>query len=301
MNVLVTGGAGFIGSHLTLALANEGHLVTVLDDLSNGLESNLALFPDSVKVVRGSILDNSAVATAAESVDVIFHLAAVSNVVQTIEEPLTAHAVNSTGTLAICEAARRANAKIIFSSSAAVYGDIAITPTSEDSPTNPISMYGSQKLTGENYIRNYCRIHNLKATCLRYFNVYGPRQRSDSPYSGVISKFFELAKQNLPITVHGSGNQTRDFISVHDVVSANMNAAQHDYSGEPLNICTGNGISVLELANLICEITTSDSNVVFGPARGGDILHSIGNNQLAKSKINFKNEIELASGLKQLV
>ncbi|QYK54497.1 MAG: NAD-dependent epimerase/dehydratase family protein [Fimbriimonadaceae bacterium] len=301
MNALVTGGAGFIGSHLVLTLANQGHQVAVLDDLSNGLESNIALFPPSVRVVQGSILDESALASASDQVDVIFHLAAVSNVMETIEFPLTTHAVNLTGTLAICETALKTNASIVFSSSAAVYGDLGALPLTEDSSTNPISLYGTQKLAGENYIRNYCRLHNIKATCLRYFNVYGPRQRADSPYSGVISKFLELAKQNLPIPIYGSGEQTRDFVCVHDVVQANIKAAEHPGSGEALNICSGNRISIIELAQLICKITESQSEIVLNPAREGDILHSQGNNKLASERIDFRPQVELEAGLSELV
>lgn len=300
MNALVTGGAGFIGSHLVLALANLEHQVTVLDDLSNGLESNIALFPKSVRFVRGSILDASALSSASDQVDVIFHLAAVSNVMETIESPLTAHAVNSTGTLAICEMARKTNANIVFSSSAAVYGNLETLPLSEDSATNPISLYGTQKLAGENYIRNYCRLYNIDATCLRYFNVYGPRQRSDSPYSGVISKFLELAKQNLPIPIYGSGEQTRDFVSVYDVVQANLNAAASPGTGEALNICSGKSISVIGLAQLICKVTASQSEIVLKPAREGDILHSQGDSKLAAERIGFRPQIELKSGLSEL-
>lgn len=300
MNALVTGGAGFIGSHLVLALANQGHRVTVLDDLSNGLESNVALFPPNVKVLKGSILDESALSFASDEVDVIFHLAAVSNVMETIEFPLAAHAVNLTGTLAICEMAKKRNANLVFSSSAAVYGNLEALPLTEDSLTNPISLYGSQKLAGENYIRNYCRLHNINATCLRYFNVYGPRQRSDSPYSGVISKFLELAKQNLPIPIYGSGEQTRDFVCVHDVVQANLNAAASPGTGEALNICSGKSISVIELAQLICKVTESQSEIVLNPAREGDILHSQGDSKLAAERIGFRPQVELKSGLSEL-
>jgi len=301
MKVLVTGGAGFIGSHLTLALQHLGHQVTVIDDLSNGLESNLDLFPATVNVVRASILDEHKLAAAAEGVDVIFHLAAVSNVAQTINEPLLAHAVNATGTLNVLEAARRENAHIVFSSSAAVYGNTAQVPTREDSSCQPISLYGSQKLLGEHYIRNYCQLFNLSAVCLRYFNVYGSRQRADSPYSGVISKFLELARQDEPISVHGTGEQTRDFVAVEDVVRANILAAESRLNGQPFNVCTGSGISVRELADHLVALTSSKSQITFGPSREGDILHSRGNATAARDTLGFTSEIAVHGGLRNLI
>lgn len=300
--VLVTGGAGFIGSHITQLLLCNNIQVVIIDDMSNGLESNLAIFPDIITIHRASILDSEALLTAAEGCDTIFHLAAVSNVAQTINEPLQAHAVNATGTLNVLEAARANNAHIVFSSSAATYGDTNVVPTPEDAPQSPLSLYGSQKLLGEFYIRNYCQLFNLSAVCLRYFNVYGPRQRPDSPYSGVISIFTSRAEQNLPITVHGDGLQTRDFISVHDVARANILAAEARHlKGEALNVCTGDQTSVKDLAELIVKLTSSSSQISFGPARSGDIKESRGIPSKATELLDFKAEIQFKDGIKQLL
>jgi UDP-glucose 4-epimerase len=299
---LVTGGAGFIGSHLVLALLNQGTEVTVIDDMSNGLESNLDLFRIQTNIVRASILDLDALKEAAEDCDTIFHLAAVSNVAQTLNHPLEAHAVNATGTMNVLEAARAHNCHVVFSSSAATYGDTPLVPTPETSPQAPISMYGSQKLLGEYYIRNYCHLFDLSAACLRYFNVYGPRQRPDSPYSGVISIFTDRAQRNAPISIHGTGEQTRDFVAVEDVVAANIAAAQHRTGkGEAFNVCTGERTSVKTLCNLAVEFTNSTSEVTHGAAREGDILHSQGIPDRARDVLGFTAKTKFRDGLKSLI
>ncbi|MBS1711361.1 MAG: NAD-dependent epimerase/dehydratase family protein [Armatimonadetes bacterium] len=299
---LVTGGAGFIGSHLVLALLESGVEVSVIDDLSNGLESNVALYDGQVGFHRASILDQGALATAAAGCDTIFHLAAVSNVAQTLDQPLHAHAVNATGTMAVLEAARANRAHVVFSSSAAIYGDTPVVPTPEDAPKEPISMYGSQKLLGEFYVRNYCRLFGMTAACLRYFNVYGPRQRPDSPYSGVISIFAKRALEGAPITIHGSGDQTRDFIAVQDVVAANMLAAQaRNCAGRAFNVCTGESTSVKTLCELTVEATSSPSHVSHGPAREGDIRHSQGIPTAAAEVLGFRAQTRFESGLRALL
>lgn len=299
---LVTGGAGFIGSHLVQALLAQGTQVTVIDDMSNGLESNHDLFRNKITFIKASILDQSILNQAAEGCDTIFHLAAVSNVAQTLDHPLLAHAVNATGTMNVLEAARYSKAHIVFSSSAATYGDTTIVPTPEDAPQNPISLYGSQKLLGEHYIRNYCQLFDLSAVCLRYFNVYGPRQRPDSPYSGVISIFTERARQNLPITIHGDGLQTRDFIHVCDVVRANIAAAQATtFKGQAFNVCTGESTSIKHLADLTTQITDSKSEISSSSPRDGDIRTSLGIPTLAINELKFKSETNFSEGLANLI
>jgi UDP-glucose 4-epimerase len=299
---LVTGGAGFIGSHLVQALLAQGTQVTVIDDMSNGLESNLDLFRDQITFIKASILDQTALNQAAEDCNTIFHLAAVSNVAQTLEQPLFAHAINATGTMNVLEAARSTKSHLVFSSSAATYGDTLIVPTPENAPQNPISLYGSQKLLGEHYIRNYCHLFDLSAVCLRYFNVYGPRQRPDSPYSGVISIFTERARQNLPITIHGDGLQTRDFIHVRDVVRANIAAAQATkIKGQAFNVCTGKSTSIKHLAELTINLTASTSEISYSSPREGDIRSSLGISDLAKSELNFKSETVFEEGLANLI
>ncbi|MBX3114296.1 MAG: NAD-dependent epimerase/dehydratase family protein [Fimbriimonadaceae bacterium] len=304
MNVqkaLVTGGAGFIGSHLVTALHENGIEVTIIDDMSNGLESNLSHLDPKIRIIRSSILEPDALSLAAEGSDVIFHLAAVSNVAQTLEEPILAHEVNASGTLAILEQARKNHAHIVFSSSAAIYGDSTQIPIQESATCNPISLYGSQKLLGEHYVRNYCDLYNLSGVCLRYFNVYGPRQRSDSPYSGVISKFINSAINDEPIFLHGGGNQKRDFVSVHDVVRANILAMTARIKGDGINVCTGSSTSVSELAQKIIGISGSKSELRTSPAREGDIINSEGSPAQAKNIIRFERKIGLDDGLKELI
>jgi UDP-glucose 4-epimerase len=299
---LVTGGAGFIGSHLIIALLNLGWDVTVIDDMSNGLQTNLDLFQGRATIVKASILDQDALNQAAKNCSTIFHLAAVSNVAQTLTEPLAAHAVNATGTMNVLQAARQNNAHIVFSSSAATYGDTEVIPTPENSPQKPISMYGSQKLLGEHYIQNYCRLFDLTGVCLRYFNVYGPRQRPDSPYSGVISIFTDRAKRDAPISIHGTGEQTRDFIAVQDVVAANIAAANaRTLKGDPFNICTGSKTSVKTLADLVVKFTNSKSEISHGPGREGDILHSLGVTDAAEKILGFRAKTPFEQGLQTLL
>lgn len=299
---LVTGGAGFIGSHLVRALLAHGTEVVVIDDMSNGLQANLDEVMHGIEFVQASILDEAALREAGRGCDTIFHLAAVSNVSQTIETPMVGHAVNATGVMNVLQLARESKAHVVYSSSAAVYGDTEPHPKTEEGPFDPLSLYGSQKLFGELLLRNYGRIFGLTSVCLRYFNVYGLRQRPDSPYSGVISVFVDRAKQGLPITIHGDGTQTRDFVSVHDVVRANLAAAEaRSCLGQAFNVCRGEETSVRELAERVIEILGSKSELGFGPARAADILRSRGSHQLALDELGFKADISFASGISSLL
>jgi UDP-glucose 4-epimerase len=202
----------------------------------------------------------------------------------------------------VLEVARANKAHVVYSSSAAVYGDTEPHPKTEEGPFDPLSLYGSQKLFGELLLRNYGRIFGLTSVCLRYFNVYGPRQRPDSPYSGVISVFVDRGKQGLPITIHGDGMQTRDFVSVHDVVRANLAAAEaRSCLGQAYNICRGEETTVRELAERVIEILGSKSELGFGPARAADILRSRGSHQLAMDELGFKADISFSSGISSLL
>lgn len=300
-NVLVTGGAGFIGSHLVEALLEQGHKVTAFDDLSNGLESNLAAVKDKITFVKGSITDLPALLKAAKGVDTVFHLAAVSNVQQTLDDPVYAHNVNATGTLHVLEAARANNAHVVYSSSAATYGDTEPSPKTENGPTRPISLYGSQKLMGEHLLRNYGTLFGITGVSLRYFNVFGPRQRPDSPYSGVISVFADRASSNQTITVHGTGKQIRDFVHVSDVVGANLLAMEYRQVLDlPFNICSGHPIDVNGLAQAVIETFKSSSKIEHGPAREGDIQKSCGNPRLAHQRLKYEVHYSLEHGLQDL-
>ncbi|MCA1946993.1 MAG: SDR family oxidoreductase [Armatimonadetes bacterium] len=299
---LVTGGAGFIGSHIVDALLARGNRVVVLDDLSSGSLDNLAHCRDRVEFVQGSIADADLVARLAEGCRGIFHLAAVVSVPQSVEEPLPVDRVNTHGTLCVLEAARRAGARVVFSSSAAVYGDDPELPKTERSRTEPISPYGVQKLAGEKYLFAYNRLHGVEGVALRYFNVFGPRQNPRSMYSGVITLLTLKALRGEPLTIFGDGSQTRDFVYVRDVVAANLLAMDAaDAPGLVVNVGTGRATSVLELAETIRREARSGSEIVFGPPRPGDILHSRSDPSLAERAIGFRAAVPLAQGLREAI
>lgn len=295
---LVTGGAGFIGSHIVDALVENGYKVRVLDDLSMGSLSNLEQVRDKIEFVEGSILDETLVNEMASGCDGVFHLAAVTSVPQSVEEPIFVHKVNALGTLTVIEAARKAGARVVFSSSAAVYGDDPALPKKEGMATFPISPYGVQKLMGEHYLRNFHSLFGLEGFCLRYFNVYGPRQNPSSHYSGVITIFCNRALSGEPIRIFGDGGHTRDFVFVSDVVQANLRAMGADGAdARPLNVGTGNSVNLTTLANLIRSAAGSTSPIEYAEPRPGDIVHSRCDPSNAESAIGFKAQVPMETGL----
>jgi UDP-glucose 4-epimerase len=297
---LVTGGAGFIGSHLVDALLQLGHEVTVLDDLSSGHRRNLEGTIDRIQFVEGSVEDSELVRKSADGCAGIFHLAAVVSVPKSIEDPIGSHRVNTMGTLHVLHAARTLGAKVIFSSSAAVYGDDPEMPKHEALPTIPISPYGVQKLTGEEYAQLFHRLYGLSAVCLRYFNVFGPRQDPRSPYSGVISIFAERARLGQPIRINGDGTQTRDFVFVEDVVRANLAAMASDVEdGRTYNVGTGTSTELLSLANLVIELSGNTSRIEHRPPRPGDIHHSLASIERAKQELGYQPAVFLREGLRK--
>lgn len=299
---LVTGGAGFIGSHIVDALVARGDEVRVLDDLSMGFRLNLEQVKDQIEFVEGSILDESLVNRLAEGCDGVFHLAAVTSVPQSVDDPIFVHKVNALGTLTVIEAARKAGARVVFSSSAAVYGDDPTLPKTEDLPTFPISPYGVQKLMGEHYLRNFHQLFGLPGFCLRYFNVYGPRQNPSSHYSGVITIFCNRALAGEPIRIFGDGEQTRDFVFVSDVVQANLCAmAAENANASPLNVGTGASVNLTELAKLIKDAAGSKSAVEYAEARPGDIVHSRSNPSNTAKAIGFEAQVRMEDGLKKTI
>jgi len=299
---LVTGGAGFIGSHIVDALVEKGHKVRVLDDLSMGFLSNLEQVRDKIEFVQGSILDEGLVNEMARGCHGIFHLAAVTSVPQSLEEPIFVHKVNALGTLTVIEAARKAGARVVFSSSAAVYGDDPALPKKEGMATFPISPYGVQKLMGEHYLRNFHSLFGLQGFCLRYFNVYGPRQNPSSHYSGVITIFCNRALAGEPIRIFGNGDQTRDFVYVSDVVRANLCAMDADGAdARPLNVGTGNSVNLTALATLIREAAGSSSPIEYTDPRPGDIVHSRCDPSNAEQAIGFKAQVPMEIGLKKTI
>lgn len=308
MRFLVTGGAGFVGSHLVELLLNQDHEVRVLDDLSSGHKHNLSSVIDQIEFIEGSILDQKKIEQASQAVDGIFHLAAVVSVPVSIERPEFAHEVNLTGTLNILEAARRANCPVVFSSSAAVYGNPSRTPVEETDATQPISPYGVQKLAAEFYGACYQTLFQIPFVALRYFNIYGPRQDPSSPYSGVITAFAARALNGQPLTINGDGLHTRDFVYVNDVAQANWLAMQTAIQTErtsvpipPMNIGTGIETTLTHLANSIVTACGSSSVISYGPERAGDIRLSLASCNRAKKLIGFQASVGLEEGLRSTV
>ena len=297
--VMVTGGAGFIGSHLTDSLVTNGCQVTVLDNLSTGHLANLNAVQDQIEFIRGDIRDAEMVSRATAGCEFIFHLAAVVSVPQTVEQPVTSAQVNDMGTLHVFEAARKAGADgVVFASSSAIYGDDPELPKRENMLPKTLSPYAAQKMTGEYYTQVYTHLFGLKATCLRFFNVFGPRQDPSSPYSGVISIFMAKAIAGEAPTIYGDGNQSRDFVYVADVVQAvQMAAASSGAAGSSLNIGSGRPVTVNHLWRQVCRINGSNMSPVYGPPRPGDIYASVADIEKAKSQIGFSPEIDFGQGL----
>jgi len=289
MKALMTGGAGFIGSHLAELLLQERWEVVVLDDLSNGFERNV---PSGAQLVRAGAGQSSVLDQVLPGCAVVFHLAAVSSVIDSLERPLAVHDTNLTTTLALLEAAAKHRVgRFVFSSSAAVYGDAGDRTISEDAAKNPLSNYAVQKLASEHYCRVYQRVHGLETVCLRYFNVYGPRQRADSPYTGVITKFLAAARSGAPLTIYGDGSQSRDFVHVQDVAAANLAAAVGNASavaGRSFNVGSGDSLSVAALAGMMRDIFPSLPDPVYQPARAGEIKHSQADISHARACLGFE-------------
>ncbi len=300
---LVTGGAGFIGSHLVEGLVADGWRVRVLDDFSSGREENLADVRDRVDVVQADVCDLEAVAAAVAGVDAVFHLAAIPSVPQSIDQPLRADAVNVHATLGLLEASRRAGvARVVFAASCAVYGDAPQLPKREDLPPAPLSPYALHKLAGEHYCLLYTRLHALPTVALRYFNVYGPRQNPDGDYAAVIPRFLRDAQEGKPVRIFGDGAQTRDFVYVGDVVRANLSAVESERAvGRVLNVASGRETSVRDLATLVGELLGSGVAPVHEAQRPGDVLRSFADVAAAADRLGWTPQIDLREGLERTV
>jgi len=294
--VLVTGGAGFVGSHIAAALTSDNE-VRVLDSLETGSRSNV---PEGATLIEGDIRDERTLAKATEDVNLIFHEAARISVQESIEAPMESHSVNATGTLAVLEQARSHGARVVLASSAAIYGHPEQVPVAESDATTPMSPYGLQKLTLDHYARQYHDLYGLETVALRYFNIYGPRQ-GGGDYSGVVSIFLDRALAGEEIPVHGDGEQTRDFVFIDDVVRANLEAARTDSVGRSYNIGTGDSITIRELAEQIVEVTGSSSDIVHTEGRSGDIRHSEADISRAESKLGYEPAVSLQDGLAETV
>jgi len=304
--VLVTGGAGFIGSHLVDALLAGGHRVRVLDDFSTGTRKNLDA---RAEVVVGDVADPALARAAMQGVSGVYHLAAIASVARGNEDWLGTHRVNLGGTIAVLESARRpgkAGVPVVYASSAAVYGDTGDTPASESLPPAPRTAYGADKLGSELHARAGRLVHGVPTLGLRFFNVYGPRQDPSSPYSGVISIFLRALTRGQPITLHGDGQQTRDFVYVADVV-AHLRAAMRLLRAEPtapplvLNVCTGRAVAISTLLAILGRLRGATPETAYGPARTGDIRHSRGIPDAAAEALGVRARVSLEDGLATLV
>ena len=296
---LVTGGAGFIGSHLVDALLSRGTRVTVLDNLSTGHRSNLGQALPKIDFIEGDIRDRVSVEAAANNCDVIFHQAAVVSVPQTVEDPVGSASVNTSGTLTILDVARTQGvARVVLASSCAVYGDDPAQPKYEDLSPQPKSPYALQKLIGEMHARLYYELYGLESICLRYFNVFGPRQDPSSPYSGVISIFMDRAIEKRAPVIYGDGEQSRDFVYVNDVVGANLLAAvAKSADGRAINVGTGHNITIIRLWELISKFSDIDLTPDYEMPRPGDIQVSLADIRRARRDLEFEPEYHFKKGL----
>ena len=299
--VAVTGGAGFIGFHLTRALITEGAEVTVLDDLSTGRRDNL---PDGIEFVKGDVRNPAVLKRVFVGADVVFHLAAIASVARCEKEVHRSHAINLGGTVAVIEAVRDAapTAPIIYASSAAVYGIPEQLPLPETAATVPLGFYGLDKLAGENALRKATSAFCLNAVALRLFNVYGARQDPHSPYSGVISIFADRLARGLPTAIHGDGEQTRDFIRAEDVArhfaaAADMASTAPRGTFEVFNVCTGTATTINTLYGTIAAAHGIASTPVYGPPKAGDIRHSCGDRTRARARLAVGEPMVFGEGL----
>lgn len=292
---LITGGAGFIGSHLAEALLERGDAVRILDDLSTGRKENV---PCGAELIVGDAADPEAVGAAIAGVEGCFHLAAIASVARGVDDWLGTHRANLTATVTVFDALRGRGVPVVYASSAAVYGNCSVQPIHEDAPTQPLSAYGADKLGCELHARVATHIHGVPTIGLRFFNVYGPRQDPKSPYSGVISIFCERLSRGRPIQIHGDGGQTRDFVYVADVVAALVAAMGQRPAGAPvMNVCSGRATSIAELGQKIAELLGRRPEIEYSPPRPGDIRASVGDRARVSAVLGVREPAGLSEGL----
>lgn len=294
-SILVTGGAGFIGSHLVETLAADNDVV-VLDNLSGG---HREWVDERATLIDGDVRDEQTVTKAVDGVDLIFHQAANVSVQRSVEAPVESHETNVDATLRLLEHARSEDVRFVFASSAAIYGTPEAVPIDESDPKRPTSPYGIEKHSSDQYCRLYHDLYDVETVALRYFNVYGPRQQGGQ-YSGVIDVFLRQADRGENITVHGDGEQTRDFVHVDDVVAANCLAAVNGTPGEAYNVGTGDSISIRALAELVRDLTGTTSDIVHVDARDGDIEQSRPSVEKIQAELGFEPHRSLEAELETL-
>ena len=298
---LVTGGAGFVGSHIAAALTAAGARVRVLDDLSTGYEENVGEIGGEVEFVRGGLTDGDALERALRGVEVVFHEAAIPSVPRSVNDPVTTHRACVDGTLALLVAARRANVRrVVYAASSSAYGDQDAPSKSEEMRPAPLSPYAAAKLAGEYYCQVWSRVYGFETVCLRYFNVFGPRQDPSSQYSGVISRFISaLASGQRPV-IYGDGEQSRDFTYVSNVVDGNLRAAESARAvGRVINVATGRRTSLNELLDTLKKITgRTDLEAEYEQPRVGDVRHSLADITRARDLLGYEPQVGLEEGLR---
>ncbi len=303
--VLVTGGAGFIGSNLTEALLQRGHWVRVLDNFSTGKRENLIFdkaYP-SLEIIEGDIRDLSTCQKAVQGMEYVFHQGALPSVQRSVEDPETSNAVNVGGTLNILLAAKEKGVKrVMYAASSSFYGDTPTLPKHEEMPPNPLSPYALQKYIGEQYCRLFYQLYGLETISLRYFNIFGPKQDPNSLYSAVIPKFIDALIQGRPPIIFGDGEQSRDFTYIENVVQANLLAMSAEHlHGEAINIACGKRISLNQLLNILKEILGSKQAPIYEEPRKGDVKHSLADIRRGKEIINYEPKVGIETGLKKTV
>ncbi|WP_434560672.1 NAD-dependent epimerase/dehydratase family protein [Pseudomonas sp. Z5-35] len=302
--VLITGGAGFIGSHLTDALLAKGHSVRILDDLSTGKRSNLPLDNPALELIEGDVADAALLARAMLGCSGVAHLAAVASVQASVDDPVRTHQSNFIGTLNVCEAMRQAGVKrVLFASSAAVYGNNGEGQSiDEETPKAPLTPYAADKLASEFYLDFYRRQHALEPAVFRFFNIYGPRQDPSSPYSGVISIFSERAQKGLPISVFGDGEQTRDFVYVEDLVDVLVQAIEKtEVDAGAVNVGWNQATNLKQMLQALAEVVGDLPTISYGPARSGDIRHSRADNRRLLERFQLPAQTPMSVGLARLL
>ena len=298
MRALVTGGAGFIGSNVARLLVEHGHEVVVLDDYSSGYRENLESMP-AVRAIEGDVRDAAAVADAVSGCEVVFHLAASVGNTRSIEHPIEDSEINVLGSLRVLEAARRhAVRKVVFSSSAGIFGELKTLPIREDHPVEPDTPYGASKLGAEKLCLAYAKLYPLECICLRYFNVYGLNQRYDA-YGNVIPIFAFRALHGEPLTIFGDGEQTRDFVNVRDVAMANYRAGLSRGVSGAFNIASGTRVTINRLAAMIVDSSELAVTIQYGPPRPGDVRHSLAEISAARAAFGFQPTVTLEAGLSE--
>lgn len=303
--ILITGAAGFVGSALARTLVPRGHEVCGLDNLSSGNTGNLAGVLRSMRFVRGDLRDTALLAELCHGVDVIFHQGAVVSVLQSVLDPLRSHQTNVDGTLSLLLAARAEGVgRVVYASSSSAYGDSETLPKHEGMLTAPMSPYAAQKLAGEHYMESFARVYGMETVSLRYFNIFGPHQNADSPYSGVLARFITEMLAGRPVTIYGDGSQTRDFTYIEDIVQANLLAAFAPIAtipGRVYNVACGERRSLLDSYRVLSELLGQREAPFFAPRRAGDIQHSLADISRAQRELGYQPKVDFGEGLRRTV